>query len=122
MTEEVILREVIIEEDATKLAEMWKVSDEQWPGARAVWGLLWLAAALTLLIAFKNSLANGQAQGRFLFPSICALSMIIAGGWVSLLNRHARFLPYGTAAMLICLNLIMWFDGILPVYYASFSD
>ena len=32
MSEEFVIREVVIAEDAEKLATMWKASDDQWPG------------------------------------------------------------------------------------------
>ena len=92
-------------------------------GSRPGWTLVWIAVALSLLVVAKNSLATPQYQGRFLFPSIGALSLLATAGWMRLLSpRVTRFLPQLTLGLMIGLNLFTWFSGLIPTYYQPFLD
>lgn len=88
------------------------------------WGIIWVAAVLTLLAAVKNVLATPHGlQGRFLFPSIGALSLLMAAGWFALFPpRLAAYLPHLTVGLMVSLNLLLWWGGVLPVYYQPFLD
>lgn len=107
------------------LAYRWPAV-RHWPGRdrRLGWRMIWLAAGLTFLMAAKNYLATPNGlQGRFLFPSIGVMSLLMAAGWSALVPAHLRrFLPQATLALMILLNLILWFAGVIPVYYQPFLD
>ena len=80
--------------------------------------MLWLAAALALLVVGKNALATGRYQGRYLFPSLGALSLLATAGWhVLLVPRAARYLPHATVSLMLGLNLFIWFCELIPLYY-----
>ncbi len=103
----------------------WYGGDErQFVGSRLGWAMVWVIAGLSILMAVKNYLATPHGiQGRFLFPSIGALSLLMAAGWAALLPASwRRYLPHATLALMILLNLILWFDGVIPVYYQPFLD
>lgn len=91
-------------------------------GKRLGWVMLWIAACLTILVVTKNVLATPRGlQGRFLFPSIGALSLLTTAGWSALLPRRAApYLPHLTLLLMIALNLLLWFGGIIPTYYQPF--
>jgi len=84
------------------------------------WGV-GLMAGLTVLAVLKNGLTTINSQGRFLFPAIGALALLMVSGWEKLLP--ARFKPYllpAVIVLMIAANLILWFGGIIPVYYQPF--
>lgn len=88
------------------------------------WKLIWLAAGLSLLMVSKNTLTSPHGfQGRFLFSSIGALTVLITAGWYALLpSRISRRLPHMTVLLMIALNLLLWFDEVIPTYYQPFVD
>jgi hypothetical protein len=93
------------------------------PVDKPLWVLLWAAVVLTLLMVFKNTLATPQFQGRFLFPALGPISFLIVAGWTTLLPRRtAVALPYILIISLILLNLYLWFDKVIPIYYQPFLD
>ena len=58
---------------------------------------------------------------EFLFPSIGALSLLTTAGWSALLPRRATpYLPHLTLLLMTALNLLLWFVGIIPIYYQPF--
>jgi hypothetical protein len=74
-------------------------------------------------MVFKNTLATPQFQGRFLFPALGPISILIVAGWTTLLPRRtAVALPYILIISLILLNLYLWFDKVIPIYYQPFLD
>ncbi|HEY9528040.1 MAG TPA: hypothetical protein VIR02_13185 [Anaerolineales bacterium] len=88
-----------------------------------LWLVVWLVAALTLLAVFRNGLTTFATQGRLLFPAIGALSLLMVAGWHALLpERFARYLPALIILLFFCCNMVLWFTGILPVYYQPFLD
>jgi hypothetical protein len=93
------------------------------PVHKPLWVLLWAAVVLTLLMVFKNTLATPQFQGRFLFPALGPISILIVASWTTLLPRRtAVALPYILIISLILLNLYLWFDKVIPIYYQPFLD
>ena len=92
-------------------------------GRRTVWIIVWLAAGLALLVVARNGLATGRYQGRYLFPSIGALSLLALAGWRVLLpSLTTRYLLHATVLGMIGLNLWVWFVELIPVYYQPFLD
>jgi hypothetical protein len=87
------------------------------------WAFLWLAAALAFLMLAKNGLTTPRNQGRFLFPSLGAIGLLVANGWYLLPPAKLRplILP-GLVISLSALNLLLWFTGIIPVYFQPFLD
>jgi hypothetical protein len=86
-------------------------------------GGVWLVAGLTVLAVLKNGLNTINTQGRFLFPAIGVLTLLIVSGWKVLL--HPRLRPYLLPSVMIVMvaaNGILWFWGIIPVYYQPFWD
>jgi hypothetical protein len=87
----------------------------------------WLAtfsiALFTVLAVARNGLTTGATQGRFLFPAIGALSLLMISGWHDILPEqyHRQFLVTVILLMLGC-NILLWVTGILPVYYQPFFD
>jgi hypothetical protein len=90
---------------------------------RPLWMLLWTAAVLTFLVVFKNTLSTPQYQGRFFFPALGPISLLITAGWYTLLPR--RLTPYLSAIILVSLtllNLYVWYDQVIPLYYQPFLN
>lgn len=84
---------------------------------------LWLTVWLTLLIVFKNFLTTPQYQGRFLFPALAAILLLVAAGWYALLpQRLVSYLPLVTIGLFICLNLLLWYIRVIPIFYQPFWD
>ncbi len=89
--------------------------------ARTTWSMLWLAAGLALLVVFRNGLSTMNNQGRFFFPAVGLLSLLTVAGWYELLPSRLRpYLPGLVALLMAGLNLLLWFGGIIPVYYQPF--
>ena len=89
------------------------------PGWRAVW----LTAILTLLAVAKNFLTTPQYQGRFLFPSLGALALLLAAGWYTLLPRRlVAYLPWLIIVLMLVLNAFLFTIQVLPVFYQPFWD
>jgi hypothetical protein len=96
---------------------------EQLPVARPIWGLIWLAAILTFLIVFKNTLSTPQYHGRFFFPALGPISFLITAGWYTLLPRQlSPYLRVAIPILLVILNLYVWYDQVIPIYYQPFLD
>ncbi len=90
---------------------------------RPLWALVWAGAILTLLVIFKNTLSTPQYQGRFFFPALGPISVLIAAGWYNLLPRRlAPYLPYLIMVLFIIINFYVWFDQVIPIYYQPFLD
>jgi hypothetical protein len=87
----------------------------------------WIAtlviASFTILAVARNGLTTGATQGRFLFPAIGALSLLMIGGWHGLLPKKLqRNLPVIITTLMVALNIGLWVFGIIPVYYQPFLD
>lgn len=87
----------------------------------------WLAAgaiALFIILAVaRNGLTTSATQGRFLFPAIGALSLLMVGGWHDVLSEGIRQkLPLMITLLMLSLNIGLWLFGVIPVYYQPFLD
>lgn len=88
---------------------------------RPILGLLWAAFVVTFLVVFKNTLSTPQYQGRFFFPALGPISVLITVGWYRLLpQRLAPYLPYLILVLLLFINFYVWFDQVIPLYYQPF--
>ena len=87
------------------------------------WRVIWLTAVLTLLAVAKNFLTTPQYQGRFLFPSLGALALLLVAGWYTLLPRRlAAYLPWLIIVLMLVLNAILFTTQVFPVFYQPFWD
>ena len=93
------------------------------PGKRSLWGFLWLALAITLAMVVRNIIATPRYQGRFFFPSLGPLALVVVAGWYSMLP--ARWRPYllpGILILMVLMTLVLWFGGVIPLFYQPFLD
>jgi len=87
------------------------------------WLAAWAIALFTVLAVFRNGLTTFATQGRFLFPAIGALSILMIAGWHDILPPHVqRFLPAFVIVVLLAFNLTLWVTGVIPIYYQPFFD
>ena len=87
------------------------------------WAFLWMCIGFSAAAVLRNLLATPQAQGRFVFPALGAISLVVTSGWLVLLPpRAAPFLPHSIVAALAGINLTFWLVEIVPVYYQPFLD
>lgn len=92
------------------------------PGFSA-WIVAFLMASFTALAVARNGLTTGATQGRFLFPAIGALSLLMISGWHGVLpERIQKNLPWMVMILMIILNMTLWIFGIIPVYYQPLFD
>ena len=88
-----------------------------------VWVATWLIALFTLAATIRNCLTTNATQGRFLFPAIGALSLLMVSGWHGgLPQQYQKHLPVIVISIMLCCNFILLQFGILPVYYQPFLD
>ena len=88
-----------------------------------LWLGTWIIGIFTLLAVLRNGLTTSATQGRFLFPAIGTLSILMVSGWHNVLpERYQRLLPALIILLLGCCNMILWLSGILPAYYQPFLD
>jgi hypothetical protein len=90
---------------------------------RAFWALTWLVALVTIGAVVKNGLTTIASQGRFLFPAIGAISLLMVFGWYRRAPPYLqnKFPLLVTLIMLLC-NFVVWQFGVLPVYFQPFLD
>lgn len=87
------------------------------------WLVTFVIAGSTIIAVFRNGLATSATQGRFLFPAIGALSILMIGGWHSLLPVRVRHhLSWIVMLLMVSCTLVLWQFGVLPVYYQPFLD
>jgi hypothetical protein len=87
------------------------------------WRTTWLVALLTIAAVVKNGLTTIASQGRFLFPAIGALSLLMIYGWHLILpEKTGSRLPMIVTLFMVLCNLIMWQFAVLPVYFQPFLD
>ena len=88
-----------------------------------IWLAVWLIVVCTILAVFRNGLTTFATQGRFLFPVMGALSLLMVAGWHSVASEPIqRFFPALIVLLFLSCNMILWLSGILPVYYQPFLD
>ena len=67
--------------------------------------------------------ATLDAKGRFLFPAIGALSLLMVSGWHAVIPQtNRRLLPLVVMVLMLICTLVLWQFGVLPVYYQPFID
>ena len=87
------------------------------------WMTTLLIASFTVLAVARNGLTTGATQGRFLFPAIGALSLLMVGGWHDVSSKRVQQkFPLIVVALMFALNIGLWVFGIIPVYYQPFLD
>lgn len=93
-------------------------------GRKQIWFLLAVILANISLIIYYNLFIT-QPQGRFLFPSMLALTLLTFWGYFQLLNlvkgrtRTALqwSMPVATVLFLCAFNYVALFQSIIPVHY-----
>ena len=81
-------------------------------------GILTAAIILLLMGVVKNNLLVRQSQGRFLFPVLGAIAVLLSYGLLNLFPdrvRHRAAVGYTT--VLITLNLVSLFAYLIPESY-----
>ncbi len=87
------------------------------------WAVTWLTSILTAGAVMKNGLITSASQGRFLFPAIGALSLLMVSGWHAIVPApYQRWLPLIVINLMLLCTLILWQFGVLPVYFQPFMD
>ena len=80
--------------------------------------LLALAFVLLLAAVIKNMLAVHQAQGRFLFPAIAPVAILVAAGLLRHVPaRRQTGTAWGAILAMLVLNLVCFFGYLLPASY-----
>ncbi|MBC7878766.1 MAG: hypothetical protein H7Y59_16470 [Anaerolineales bacterium] len=87
------------------------------------WIATWLIALATIAAVARNGLTTGATQGRFLFPAIGALSILMVSGWHDTLPQRLQDrLPLIIVIFMLACNIGLWLFGVVPVYYQPFLD
>ena len=104
-------------------SQKYKTGKSDWVISPLAWGLVWSAILFALSMVLKNGLTTPRNQGRFLFPSGGVLMLVISSGWYYLASPllKAYILPL-TVMTLTALNLLLWYQGVIPIYYQPFLD
>jgi len=88
------------------------------PGSKRSLILLLTSFLVLLLGVVKNNLLVPQSQGRFLFPALGAVSILLAAGWLRLFDAKRQA---AAALMMVlflsALSLIALFGYLLPASY-----
>lgn len=88
-----------------------------------LWVGTFLIALFTILAVARNGLTTGATQGRLLFPAIGAISIFMVSGWHDILPEgYQRKLPLLVITLMVMFTIVLWFFGILPVYFQPFLD
>ena len=81
-------------------------------------GILVTAMILLLLGIVKNNLLGCQSQGRFLFPALGAIAVLLSYGLLNLFPDRVRDrAAVGYTTVLITLNLVSLFAYLIPESY-----
>ncbi len=90
---------------------------------RRSWLFLYACLAMALLILTKNYFTSPQAQGRFLFPIIGPISVLVVGGWHALIGpRYQKWIPVAIGAIMVALNGYLLIFQVVPIYFQPFLD
>jgi len=93
------------------------------PANAQLWIATLLIALFTILAVARNALTTGATQGRFLFPAIGALSLLMVGGWYDVLPERAQQkFPRILVSLMFVLNIALCVFEVIPVYYQPFFD
>jgi hypothetical protein len=71
---------------------------------------------------FRNYLTTPQLQGRFLFPTLGPIALLVVYGWGQIPGDRKRFLAPALVLLVALLNLHLWITGVIPVYFQPFLD
>jgi hypothetical protein len=89
----------------------------------SLWVATWLVALFTVAAVMRNGLTTAASQGRFLFPAIGALSLLMISGWHKVLpDRIRQNLHWIVLILMLCCNIGVIQFSILPTYFQSFLD
>ena len=81
-------------------------------------GILVTAMILLMLGVVKNNLLVRQSQGRFLFPALGAIAVLLSYGFLNLFPDRVRDrAAVGYTTVLITLNLVSLFAYLIPESY-----
>ena len=100
-----------------KVIVMRKGMDDAWKRKA---GILTAAIVLLLMGVIKNNLLVRQSQGRFLFPVLGAIAVLLSYGLLNLFGERARkraAIIY--AVILLVLNLVSLFAYLIPAVYRT---
>jgi hypothetical protein len=87
------------------------------------WMVTWLASLITIAAVLKNGLNTDLSQGRFLFPAIGALALLMVSGWYEIMpERFQREFPLVVMILILGSTLLLWHFGIIPVYVQPFLN
>lgn len=88
---------------------------------KATWGVPVMLGAWLLLVVGDDvyyNLTFIQAQGRYLFPALPVVAMVVAGGLLAYLRPRARWVGVcGLAAALLLLNAYILRDVLWPYFH-----
>ena len=88
------------------------------PAARRLFGLLGLSFFFLLLGVLKNNLFVPQSQGRFLFPALGSISILLAFGFLNLFpEKQGEKAVLLLLAVMVILNLVAFLAYLLPASY-----
>jgi hypothetical protein len=88
-----------------------------------LWIATWLIAIITIAAVIRNGLTTSASQGRFLFPAIGALFILMISGWHDVLPaQFQRFLPMMIILFMVSINILLCVTGIIPTYFQPFWD
>lgn len=96
--------------------------DNSHPAGRRLLLASLLAIGIAGLMLLNNYLSSPQLQGRFLFPTIGPIALLIVFGWSRLLGDRRRLLVPLIIVLFALLNLHLWITGVIPVYFQPFLD
>ena len=83
-------------------------------------GILVTAMILLMLGVVKNNLLVRQSQGRFLFPALGAIAVLLSYGLLNLFPDRVRDrAAVGYTTVLITLNLVSLFAYLIPAVYRT---
>lgn len=81
-------------------------------------GLLAAAFIILLIGVMKNNLLVHQSQGRFLFPALGAIAVLLSSGILNLFRERSREIAaIGCMIIFLVLNLIAFFVYLVPASY-----
>ena len=88
-----------------------------------LWSVTWFIALFTIAAVMRNGLTTNASQGRFLFPAMGALSVLMISGWHDVLPaRVQQIFPFIVVLFMVGINILLWLTGLLPAYFQPLLD
>lgn len=87
---------------------------------RRIYGFVWLMVLLAVAAFVRNFITTPKIQGRFLFPSVGAITTLIVYGWDLIADRRSEVILILVLVSMLLTNLWMWFAQVIPVFYQPF--